>query len=194
MVRLGCSVRIGPIPWLLMPCLIATPGHQQPCYWLYRILGQLSSMERGFDRKSQYDLKPSKQIISIKVKSFVFQMAMTSWWNWTWCWLLNNGRMFKPSKCTGMGVLSQYPPFRYFPKYLQTKLYANDYWSHSCLTGVTASQLRWHPSNMNVIQTIGQILLQSRKSHNLWNKERCCSNPHPWPTLRAYCSNSISPG
>ena len=37
------------IPWLLMPWLLARPGHQQPWYWLYRINGSLASTGNDFN-------------------------------------------------------------------------------------------------------------------------------------------------
>ena len=37
------SARTRPIPWLSMPWLLASPGHQQPWYWLCKINQFLSS-------------------------------------------------------------------------------------------------------------------------------------------------------
>ena len=37
----------GSISWLLMPWLLASPGHQQPWYWLYRIDRSLSYSRRN---------------------------------------------------------------------------------------------------------------------------------------------------
>ena len=34
--------------WLLMPWLLASPRHQQPWYWLYKIYKSLSYMQEGF--------------------------------------------------------------------------------------------------------------------------------------------------
>ena len=40
---------ISSIPWLLMPWLLASPGHQQPWYWLYRIVRSLSYLRKDFN-------------------------------------------------------------------------------------------------------------------------------------------------
>ena len=37
------------IPWLLMPWLLASPGHQKPCYWQCRKSGSLSCMRKDFN-------------------------------------------------------------------------------------------------------------------------------------------------
>ena len=37
------------ISWLLMPWLLASPGHQQPWYWLCRICRSLSYSKRNFN-------------------------------------------------------------------------------------------------------------------------------------------------
>ena len=37
------------ISWLLMPWLLASPGHQQPWYWLYRIGRFLSYLRKDFN-------------------------------------------------------------------------------------------------------------------------------------------------
>ena len=49
MLRLEGFVRTTSISWLLMTWRLASPGHQQPWYWLNRINKSLSSM-RGFVR------------------------------------------------------------------------------------------------------------------------------------------------
>ena len=36
------------ISWLLMPWLLASPGHQHPCYWLCKMGNFLSSIRKGF--------------------------------------------------------------------------------------------------------------------------------------------------
>ena len=36
------------IPWLLMPWLLTSPGHQQPWYWLYRICRTWSYLGKDF--------------------------------------------------------------------------------------------------------------------------------------------------
>ena len=38
----------GQIQWLMMPWLLASPGHQQPLYWLCKIGKSLSSTGKGF--------------------------------------------------------------------------------------------------------------------------------------------------
>ena len=45
-VTLDYSRIIRPIPSLLMPWLLASPGHQQQYYWICRINGPLSSMNK----------------------------------------------------------------------------------------------------------------------------------------------------
>ena len=53
------------------------------------------------------------------------------------------------------GVLSQIPPFRYFSDFSPSSNTHYSYWiSLIYLTGVTAAQLRWHLSNMKLIQEI----------------------------------------
>ena len=37
------------ISWLLMPWLLASPGHQQPWYWLHRIIRSLSFLRKEFN-------------------------------------------------------------------------------------------------------------------------------------------------
>ena len=37
------------ISWLLMPWLLASPGHQQPWYWLSRIVRSLSCLRKYFN-------------------------------------------------------------------------------------------------------------------------------------------------
>ena len=37
------------ISWFLMPCLLASPGHQQPWYWLRRIGRSLSYLRKDFN-------------------------------------------------------------------------------------------------------------------------------------------------
>ena len=47
-LRLKYSERTRSIPWLLMPWLLASPGHQHPRYWLSRTNKSLSSMKKDF--------------------------------------------------------------------------------------------------------------------------------------------------
>ena len=49
------------MPWLLMPWLLASPGHQQPWYWQYRIKATSTRKDFSYlcylsDRKCKYDL------------------------------------------------------------------------------------------------------------------------------------------
>ena len=37
------------IPWLLMPWLLVSPGHQHPCYWLYMIGNSVAFMGKDFN-------------------------------------------------------------------------------------------------------------------------------------------------
>ena len=69
----------------------------------------------------------------------------------------------------GCGLLNHSPPFRYFPKYWISHLY---------LTDVAAAQLRWHPSNTNVMQWIWQFCKIEYFAYGEIN-ERSFSNPHP---------------
>ena len=36
------------IPWLMMPWLLASPGHQQPCYWICLINNSMPSMRTNY--------------------------------------------------------------------------------------------------------------------------------------------------
>ena len=49
------SGRTRSIAWLLMPKLLASPGHQQQCYWLCRINGSVSSIRSLQWRHDGYD-------------------------------------------------------------------------------------------------------------------------------------------
>ena len=49
------TVRIGSIPWLLMPWLLVSPGHQQPSYWLCRINKSSSSIRKDFNNLQYLD-------------------------------------------------------------------------------------------------------------------------------------------
>ena len=46
---LGLNVLTRSISWLLMPWLLASPGHQQPWYWLCRIGRSFSYSRRNFN-------------------------------------------------------------------------------------------------------------------------------------------------
>ena len=55
----------------------------------------------------------------------------------------------------GWGLLSQFPPFRYFLSFFSVVRTHVSYWiSRLYLTGVAAAQLRGHLSNIHVIQRI----------------------------------------
>ena len=49
------TVRIGSIPWLLMPWLLVSPGHQQPSHWLCRINKSSSSIRKDFNNLRRLD-------------------------------------------------------------------------------------------------------------------------------------------
>ena len=69
------------------------------------------------------------------------------------CWDWSNSMLVKGA--LGWGLLSQFPPFRYFPIFFRIIKTHLPYWiSRLYLTGVSAAELRWHLSNMNVIQRI----------------------------------------
>ena len=57
------------IPWLLMPWLLASPGHQQPWYWLCMISRSLSFIR--IDRKYLCHLSV-QEWVEIKTKIFMF--------------------------------------------------------------------------------------------------------------------------
>ena len=48
-LTLEYSKRFRSIPWLLLPWLLTSPGHQQPWYWLCSINGSLSSTRKNFN-------------------------------------------------------------------------------------------------------------------------------------------------
>ena len=48
-LKLEYSWRSRSIPWLLMPWLLVSPGHQQPWYWLHTKNRSLSTMRNDFN-------------------------------------------------------------------------------------------------------------------------------------------------
>ena len=52
------SGRTRSILWLLMPWLLASPGHQQPRYWRWRIKGSLNSPRKNAITMSVNSLRP----------------------------------------------------------------------------------------------------------------------------------------
>ena len=90
----------------------------------------------------------------------------------------------------GWGFLSQFLPFRYFPNF-PALLKHNTYWIlHLYLTGATATQLWWHLSNINVIQSIWQLLLQVWKIFLTETLTNSYSNPHP-RSLGCSCQSNL---
>ena len=47
-LKLDYSCRSWSIPWMLMPWLLVSPGHQQPCYWLCIINSYLPFTSKDF--------------------------------------------------------------------------------------------------------------------------------------------------
>ena len=78
-----------------------------------------------------------------------------------------------------VGLLSHIFLSRYFPPFIEISKQLVTYWiSHSYLTGVTAAELQWHLSNMNVIWIFNIWFCNIL---NLWDgeiNERRFSNPH----------------
>ena len=70
----------------------------------------------------------------------------------------------------GWGLLSWYPPFRYFPNFSTLWKHVSYRISRLYLTGIAAAQMRWHLSNMHVIEKIWQVLSQDRKFCSRRNK------------------------
>ena len=62
------------------------------------------------------------------------------------------------------GVTKPIPSFLLFSQSFSTVETHISYWiSHLYLTGVTAAQLQWHLSNINMIQRFEQVVPQDRK-------------------------------
>ena len=63
------------ISWLLMPWLLSSPGHQQPCYWLCRIGRSLSFWRKDFNYlchvnvEEWYVFVPSEKFSMLRVNS-----------------------------------------------------------------------------------------------------------------------------
>ena len=66
-LRLEFSGRTRTIPRLLMAWLLASPGHQQPWYWLCRINRPLSSLRKGYNH--------------------LCQLSAEKWWNMLGCFI-----------------------------------------------------------------------------------------------------------
>ena len=63
------------IPWLLMPWLLTSPGHQQPWYWLCRIGIFLSYLRKDFNYLRRINVeKLQKILIYVYVPSDKFSM------------------------------------------------------------------------------------------------------------------------
>ena len=56
-----------PISWLLMPCLLASPGHQQPWYWLCRIGRSLSYWRKDFNCLCHVNVK---KVFAFSIEKF----------------------------------------------------------------------------------------------------------------------------
>ena len=76
-----------------------------------------------------------------------------------WWWQ----RMKTTAAVLGWGLLSQFPQCRYYFFFSILKTHVSYWISPLYFTGVTAAELRWHLSNMNVIKIIYHVLLQDRK-------------------------------
>ena len=77
------------ISWLLMPWLLASPGHQQPWYWLCKIIspglirGRISiifgmSVWRN-DIKYKYVYVSSEKVSTLRVLSFLWNCIKMQW-------------------------------------------------------------------------------------------------------------------
>ena len=83
-LRLEYSRRYRSIPWLLMPWLLPSPGHQQPWYWLCRINGSLSSTKKDFNKlchlidKQWWEMCLCLHVSSMYVSSIKFSTSMVN--------------------------------------------------------------------------------------------------------------------
>ena len=59
-LKLGHSGRSRSIPWLLMPWLLVSPGHQQPWHWPCRINRSLSSMGKIYNYRKTSSISRTK--------------------------------------------------------------------------------------------------------------------------------------
>ena len=93
---------------------------------------------------------------------------------------------------TGVGVtkpFSSVPLFSYFLSIVNTHV---SYWiSRLYLTGVAAAQLRWHLSNMNVIQISNRHFGEIENFAHREINERSFSNPHPWCHMNSMASQIV---
>ena len=69
------------ITWLLMSWLIASPGHQQPWYWLCRINRSLSCMRKDFNYCTILVLRGGR-----KCKGSLILLRVTSAGQMAWMW------------------------------------------------------------------------------------------------------------
>ena len=72
---------IGPIPWLLLPWLLASAGHQHPCYWPCRIGRSLPYLGNDFNYLCQVDSekchKKSKYMCVCPLKNLLIKHIFT---------------------------------------------------------------------------------------------------------------------
>ena len=75
------------ISWLLMPWLLASPGHQQPWYWLYRMGRSLSYLRKDFNHLCHINVEewhkckyrfyvPSEKFSTWRVKAFRIRLEL----------------------------------------------------------------------------------------------------------------------
>ena len=93
----------------------------------------------------------------------------------------------------GVGVtkpISSIPLFSQFSLIVKTMV---TYWISPYLAGVTAAELQWHLSNMNVIKKSKRFARSNHLAYGAIN-EWSFSNPHPWfwSSLCLASNNSIS--
>ena len=56
-LRLEYSGKSRSIPWLMMPWLLALPGHRQPWHWLYKINRPLGSIRKDFNYLGYFNVE-----------------------------------------------------------------------------------------------------------------------------------------
>ena len=93
-LRLEYSWTTIPVPWLLIPCFLVLPVHQQPWYWLCRRNGPLSSMSKvscylhhvsvlkWYEMQIYLLVPPQNSIRQDLVKKIIWYPTFTVWCPW----------------------------------------------------------------------------------------------------------------